>query len=576
MRLLSSTHRAASAMVLLTIATACGAPGTTEPDDSGAGGSGQGAQPGSGSASSVGGSASGGQSATIDPPVCEDGTCEGSVSLCANSVSGWPVLRRLTVREFKAVVTAAFPGLEGSWSSSLSPDSVSQAGFDNQSDLLLVTKQLARELDSTGASIGAAVGSKLSSLLPCSNAAADRACAGEFISKYGAKLFRRPVEGAESEKYLTFFDSARKDTDFPTAISWVTRALLHATPTLYRHELGQVAGDYRTLSQYEIASALSFTFTEGPPSDELMAKAASGELSSAEALKAEAQKLATSPAGRAAFHRFFESVFEYTHVSSVTRPKVQNFSELRAQMVKETQKYIESVAMNGSGTVSDLLTAPVTFPTAGLSTLYGFPTPSSDYAEVQRPEGRGIGILAQGSVLAGLAAPEASSPTKRGLLVHEKLLCRDHKEVPPDVPPIPNAQPGQVTTRQRYEELHALGPCAECHAAFDPIGFGFEDFDEGGRYRADDSGLTIDSSGVIPQTNPGVPFSGQEELAQGLAQMPEVGQCLSAELKTYVFGSSEACLGESGRKAFARSEVGFVDYWTSLAAEPHFTRRRAR
>lgn len=50
----------------------------------------------------------------------------------------------------------------------------------------------------------------------------------------------------------------------------------------------------------------------------------------------------------------------------------------------------------------------------------------------------------------------------------------------------------------------------------------------------------------------------------------------AAQLKTYTFGTEEACLGESVRSEFVASEGSFLDYWTSLAAKPHFTRRRAR
>ncbi len=563
----TSLFASMAALASLSLTAACGAP--SPEDDASTGGA---------SGNTGGTTGSGGRDAAVDPPLCEGGNCDGALSMCANSVSGWATLRRLTVREFRSLISATFPEIEGSWQSSLSPDSVSRTGFDNQSASLLVTKQLARELDSTGSSIGAAVSSRLSSLLPCSSAAADRSCAGEFVSKYGARLFRRPLESNEAEKYLTFFDSARAKTDFPTAISWITRALLHATPTLYRHELGNPNGDYRELSQYEIASALAFTFSGGPPSEQLLEKAAKNELNGPEALRAEAQALATSPAGRDAFHRFFESVFEYTHVSSVTRPKYQEFNNLRSDMVRETREFIQTVSFSETGTVENLLTDPRTFPSNGLASLYGFPSPPSEYGAVERPAGQGIGILAQGSILAGMASPEASSPTKRGVLVYEKLLCREHLEVPPGIPPLPDIQPGmQITTRQRYESLHASGgPCQECHAEFDPLGFGFEHFDEVGKHRADEAGLTIDSSGAIPNVAPQVAFNSQEELARGLAQLPEVGECLSAQLKTYVFGTEEACLGETVRPEFVVSQESFLDYWTSLAAEPHFARRRAR
>jgi hypothetical protein len=41
-----------------------------------------------------------------------------------------------------------------------------------------------------------------------------------------------------------------------------------------------------------------------------------------------------------------------------------------------------------------------------------------------------------------------------------------------------------------------------------------------------------------------------------------------------VFGSAEACLGETRRGEFIAGQLGFIDYLASLAAEPHFAERR--
>ena len=40
----------------------------------------------------------------------------------------------------------------------------------------------------------------------------------------------------------------------------------------------------------------------------------------------------------------------------------------------------------------------------------GFPAPSADYAQVTRPQGLGIGVLAQGAFQATHASSVASSP----------------------------------------------------------------------------------------------------------------------------------------------------------------------
>src|SRR5689334_5037477 len=117
----------------------------------------------------------------------------------------------------------------------------------------------------------------------------------------------------------------------------------------------------------------------------------------------------------------------------------------------------------------------------------------------------GVGILAQGSILAGNANSQGSSPTRRGLLVLEKFLCHARPLAPPNVPSLEESAPANEarTTRERYERLHATSSfCRGCHSRFDPIGFGFEHFDEIGRYRDDEKGNAIDARGQFDKDDP--------------------------------------------------------------------------
>jgi hypothetical protein len=245
-------------------------------------------------------------------------------------------------------------------------------------------------------------------------------------------------------------------------------------------------------------------------------------------------------------------------------------------MVAETRYFVGEVVITRNAGLAELLTAPDTTPSQSLAAFYGFPAPSSDYAVTARPAGRGIGILAQGSLLSVLSAPNGSSPTRRGLLVMERLLCRDKPLVPPDVPVLGEPQPGQLTTRQRYEQVHAqTGSCKACHQSFDPIGFGFEHYDEAGRYRDQDGGLPVDSASYVPLDGDELfRFADLEELARGLAAQKLPYECATGFVSTYVFGAAEGCLGETKRGAFIDQQVGFIDYIASLAAEPHFVERR--
>src|SRR5690606_31551781 len=116
---LTSLFASMAALASLSLTAACGAP--SPEDDASTGGT---------SGNTGGATGSGGRDAAVDPPLCEGGNCDGALSMCANSVSGWATLRRLTVREFRSLISATFPEIEGSWQSSLSPDSVSRTGFD--------------------------------------------------------------------------------------------------------------------------------------------------------------------------------------------------------------------------------------------------------------------------------------------------------------------------------------------------------------------------------------------------------------------------------------------------------------
>jgi Protein of unknown function (DUF1588)/Protein of unknown function (DUF1592)/Protein of unknown function (DUF1595)/Protein of unknown function (DUF1587) len=497
--------------------------------------------------------------------------------VCGASKVGAPRLRRLSRDELTATLGDVFPEVKGMWTSVLSADAISSHGFDNDSTLLIVGKQTADELNRTGDAIGKAIsGAALSTLLPCSSASPDAACAGQFIDKYGKRMFRRALSGPERERYLALFQQVAAAKDFPTAIGFVTNALSQSPHFVYRREVGTASGKRYQLSPAELATQLAYDFTGTGPSDALLARAEAGELSSPAALEAAARELLATERGLSTVEKFFSSWLGYSRASSVTKTNAPEFATLRDQMVAETRFFLGEVVVTQRGGLNQLLTAPFTTPSASLATFYGLSAPASDYAVVQRPAGRGLGILAQASLLSVLAAPNASSPTRRGVMVMERFLCRERPPVPADVPEIKPPQPGQLTTRQRYETAHATGGCKVCHDRFDPIGFGFEHFDEVGRYRDQDGGLPVDSASYVPTADGQgrlFEFATLDELAHGLAAQKLPYECATGFVSTYVYGAAEACLGETKRGAFIDQQLGFIDYFASLAAEPHFSQR---
>lgn len=497
-------------------------------------------------------------------------------SECESPALGAPGLRRLTRRELEQTLRDIFPNLGPAWASALSADSVGASGFDNDNELLVVSKQAARELATTAESVGENVAAAQATLLPCA-AGAEASCAGQFLDTQGRRLFRRPLTAAERTSFLEFWNTAFTATgSFAQSVGWLTRALIESPEFVYRREIGTVQGERTVLNQYEIASELSYTFSGTAPSDALLDRAARGELSSPDVLVQTAKELLMS-AGRGVVQSFFDAYVGHARITTIAKAGIAAFAEQRLAMLEETRHFIDEVVFNRGGGARELLTADFTTPSRSLAEFYGFPAqsiPASDYQVVPRPEGYGIGLLAQGSVLATLAQPNGSSPTKRGLWVYENLLCNIVPPVPPNIPELKPPAEGQITTRQRYAEQHASGACQACHSRWDPIGFAFEHFNEAGQYRENEGGLDIDTRSHVPQGGQTLfEFDGQEDLMTQLAEQPLVHECLSGYLATYAFGEQLTCAAESQRGAFISGEIGIVDYLASLAGEPHFTQR---
>ena len=554
-------------------ATGAGSGGSGLPGGN-AGGTGSGAVTGGGAGSpsaapgGTGGATAAASAATI-------GATIGATLACAQPSLGRPGLRPLTRNEVQSTLADIFPEVSGQWSSALPASQLQGGVFDNDSSNL-IGQQFAEGLLDTAQSLATAVtGTALANLLPCSTSTADHACAQSFVSKYGRRLFRRALTPAESARYLGFFDASLAKSDFKTALKWTLIGLIQSPNAIYRSEIGTPNGaKNRQLSPTEIATWLAYTYTGSTPTDDLLTKAESGNLGDPLAL---ARTMLATPAGKQALHRFFEQYVAYTAVGGQVRPNIPSFTGVSADMVNEMRAFIDQVVLQKNGGVTELLTAGTTNPSAALASYYGFPAPASDYVSIARPANRGLGLMSEGAFLATRSGPDSSSPTKRGLFVFYRLLCQPTLTPPPNVPLIGTPQPGVMTTRQRYEQAHAKSgaACGFCHHQFDPIGFGFEHYDEGGRYRDTEAGLPIDASGAVPKDSSTTlfTFNGEEELVNDLVKLDTVHQCFAAHLAAYAFGSPEACLGQDAAPDLAAGKIGIVEAFARLASEPHATTR---
>src|SRR5262249_30908719 len=126
-----------------------------------------------------------------------------------------------------------------------------------------------------------------------------------------------------------------------------------------------------------------------------------------------------------------------------------------------------------------------------------------------KPEQHRGGLLGMGAMLALTSHTDRTSPTQRGKWVLEVLLND------PPAPPPANASQFKEDRkkkepknfREKLAQHAADATCAACHKKIDPLGFGLENFDAVGSWRA--SGNGIDATGQLPG---GEKFDGVGEL----------------------------------------------------------------
>ncbi|MCH2109285.1 MAG: DUF1588 domain-containing protein, partial [Polyangiaceae bacterium] len=494
---------------------------------------------------------------------------------CSDSNEAPAALRRLTSKEYVHSILDIFPEIQGEWEGrQLGVDPVGISGFTTDARTLLVGPQRAEEIFKSALEVATLLTNDdhFREILPCADNA-DLACAEELLSTYGERIYRHVLTTEESVELTTYFESVLQRSDFATAIKWTLVTMLQSPFFVYRDELGDANGE---LSPEDVATQLAYTFSGTTPSAELFERARAGEFADAEVRVAVAKELLRSARGQEVLMDFLEQWIEFGQVRGDVKDGIENFDAIAEAMVEETRLYLQEVIVEQGGNVYDLLTSPFTFTNATLASHYGYGSQTAEHTYTERPQGQGVGLLAQGSFLAAHAHPAMSSPVFRGLFVFEKLLCGSTPPVPDVVPAIEEAPPAN-TTRERFENAHGSPGCQACHRSFEPFGFAFESFDAAGRYRSEENGFPINAfaEGISPDGTE-LTFDGLTELANTLTTLPVMTDCVSGQLAAYAFsgGGGDACLAESERRAFANNEYGLFDYFAALAAAPSMNSRK--
>jgi hypothetical protein len=381
---------------------------------------------------------------------------------------------------------------------------------------------------------------KLIFVTPGGKVSPDQASA-EILGRFASRAFRRPASSQEVERLVELAAQVRADSGrFEEGIQVAIQAVLVSPHFLFKVETPKAVdaqGKMPLVTQYELATRISYFLWSSMPDDELLLLAHRGQLREPARLLDKIARMLRDPRANRFVKNFAGQWLQLRNLDQV-RPDARKFDvfndEIRELMRRETLTFFAGV-MRGNLPVTTLLDGQFTYLNEQLAKFYGV-------AGVQGPAFRRVslegtprgGLLTQASILTVTSDPTRTSPVKRGKWILENLLNTPPPPAPPNVPELEKARL-TGTLRERMEQHRANPACAACHNMMDPLGFALENYDAVGLWRDREGGEEIDASGKLPD---GTKFRGVGELREMLVteRKDQFTRCLAEKLLIYAIG----------------------------------------
>lgn len=376
---------------------------------------------------------------------------------------------------------------------------------------------------------------------------AEARAAQTILSHLTRHAFRRAVDEEDLERPLAFYKQTRENGgDFRSGIESAIASILVSPKFLLRVESkatgkrqGAQKRELEPLTDYELASRLSFFLWSSVPDEFLLDTVEQNQLRNPDVLRGQVEYMLADSRADSLVTNFAAQWLYLRNLESFT-PEARLFPDfddnLRQAFRQETEHHFREI-MRENRSVLGLIQSDHTYLNERLAKHYGIPhVYGSHFRRVDLPEGskRG-GLLRQASILSVTSYSHRTSPVLRGNWILENLLGNPAPPPPADVPTLEeNTVAAGLPIRERLAEHRKNEACASCHRLIDPVGFSLENFDAIGRWRELEAGKEIDSAGSLP----GQPdFTGVDGLEQAILMEPEAFvHTLTEKLMTFALG----------------------------------------
>ncbi len=414
--------------------------------------------------------------------------------------------------------------------------------------------------------------------------------------EFASRAWRRPLTETEKQNLRAFYDKTLSvEPDHRKAIRALLARILVAPQFLYRVEqLAEASpvksvsftSDVKPLSNWEMASRLSYFLWASIPDAELRRAASAGELTNEQGIARQVKRMTADPKARRLATEFFGQWLGFYHFDQYKGVDTTRFTEftddVKEAMYEEAVSFFEHV-IRKDRPIHELISADYTFLNQDLAKFYGV---TKEIKAKEQPElvtganafQRG-GLLRLGAVLTATSAPLRTSPVKRGDWILRRILGTPTPPPPADAGSLPADDKlfGGLSLKAKLEQHKRNASCANCHTRIDPLGFSLERYDSTGRWRdkyAD--GKPIEDSAALPDKTEIAGINGLLDYLRG--KDTQVRKTLSYKLVGYALGRTVLASDQLliARMVKAGGEATFAQLATEIATSKQFRYRSGR
>ena len=396
---------------------------------------------------------------------------------------------------------------------------------------------LATALQEGSEAIADTVVANLNVLFPCSSDQAATACAQNFIAKFLPRAYRRSITSADQTNLMALYATA---DSYPNGIRLIVQALLQSPEFLFAVPMAGTGA--QPITGVRMAEKLARYLWGSIPDEALLSLAVAGGLDTPAEIGAVAAQMLKDPKAQLGLMSFFKQWLQLPPLDLQVRNRrfFPWFTpDVSVDIDAAFDAFVRYVVWETDGSFERLMKSNEVFVDDRLGPLFGI-TESIGGALQRYEVDERAGILTQPRFLVQYAAPDESSPIRRGVTVLRQVLCDELPPPPDNIPPLPpGPQPGK-TTRAKTEAHTASGFCQGCHGLINPIGFAFENFDEAGTFRALDNGKVVDASGkYVAHSGQTITFSGASDMMTQLTASDALDRCFVKQVFRFANGRRE-------------------------------------